>query len=153
MLSLKKHMQEHGAANFCLVNPQAKKGKQHSKLLDISFLRWAQALQGPFQLSIEVEREAGEGGCSFESSKAQTISIRGMSKICSLALHQKISFFVQGSSFNFFVRMTTRQDEERTSLEIDPPLWSWRKFILLPFVSRLWASIVSSDALLRYLPE
>ena len=25
-------------ANFCLVNPPAKKGKQHSKLLDISFL-------------------------------------------------------------------------------------------------------------------
>ena len=48
-------------------------------------------------------------------------------------------------------RMTMkRRDEERTSLEIDPPLWSWRKFILLSFVSRLWASIVSSDASPRF---
>ena len=48
-------------------------------------------------------------------------------------------------------RMTTKtRRKERTSLEIDPPLWSWRKFILLSFVSRLWASIVSSDASPRF---
>ena len=84
-----------------------------------------------------------------ESSKAQTISIRGMSKICSLALLPKI-FFVQGSSSFNLEGWRRRRDEERTSLEIDPPLWSWRKFILLSFVSRLWASIVSSDASPRF---
>ena len=46
-----------------------------------------------------------------ESSKAQTISIRGMSKICSLALLPKI-FFVQGSS-SFNLEGWRRRDERR----------------------------------------
>ena len=55
-----------------------------------------------------------------ESSKAQTISIRGMSKICSLALLPKI-FFVQGSS-SFNLEGWRRRDA--TKGENEPRNWS-----------------------------
>ena len=101
-------------ANFCLVNPPAKKGKQHSKLLDISFLPRCSSSSRSFSVKHRTSRT--RCSCPPDAQLGKVVKLKQLAfeacrryaLLCSTPTAvARGNLFLQGSS-------------SKTSLEIDP---------------------------------